>query len=330
MLEQADDWDLVLLLDGDPTTLRNNRTRTLEFLHRCQARMRLDGILVMRVGVSDTYIGGVGGRLLSVLASTVRQVFDQVAVIPGEESVLVAGGPQAEITIDPEALVRRLETSEPAGAGLMPEMVPLLVDRDRSRDLASRLSLDSELNTISLPRAVLLAGALHEGRVFPGLIPAIATLERAGLRYLAAMLGITVLILLIFTAFSSLTPGATAATVGFCSMGWWLLLIATWQSTSGSVYSEIGALTALFMGGLAAGSMVASRMMSPERQHSRSPRRGLCCVGDARRRAGPRRPDGDRSDLVGRCRMAHRRRLCRARSDGTGGHAPDRRDRFRC
>ena len=44
-------WDLVLLLDGDPTTLRRNRTRTLEFFESCRSHMSADGILVLRVGV---------------------------------------------------------------------------------------------------------------------------------------------------------------------------------------------------------------------------------------------------------------------------------------
>jgi hypothetical protein len=51
----------------------------------------------------------------------------------------------------------------------------------------------------------------------------------------------------------------TAAAVGFSSMGWWLLLIATWQATRGSVYSEIGALTAAFMAGLAVGAGLACK-----------------------------------------------------------------------
>jgi len=48
-------------------------------------------------------------------------------------------------------------------------------------------------------------------------------------------------------------------------MGWWLLLIASWQATRGSVYSEIGVLTATFMGGLAAGAATASRWPHPAR-----------------------------------------------------------------
>ena len=45
-------------------------------------------------------------------------------------------------------------------------------------------------------------------------------------------------------------------------MGWWLLLIATWQATRGSVYSEVGALTAIFMAGLAGGAGLATTRWS--------------------------------------------------------------------
>ena len=56
-------WDLVILRDADPTSLRRNRTRTFEFLRSCRAEMNPDGVLVMRVGVSDTYLGGGGGQV---------------------------------------------------------------------------------------------------------------------------------------------------------------------------------------------------------------------------------------------------------------------------
>jgi spermidine synthase len=264
-LGEGDLWDLVVLLDPDPTTLRHNRTRTLEFLQRCRLRMRPDGVLVMRVGVADTYLGGVGGRLLSVLASTVHEVFEQVVAIAGEDTLLVAGGPQAEITIEHEKLVARLQAAASGPGDLAPEMIPLLVDRDRSSALASRLRLDSPLNTVRHPRAVLLAGGLHEARALPGLLPSAAAVEKADARPLAAALAITVAILLVAAALRRPARGATASIVGFCSMGWWLLLIAAWQSTRGSVYSEIGALTAVFMAGLAIGSLAATRLASPER-----------------------------------------------------------------
>jgi spermidine synthase len=144
-------------------------------------------------------------------------------------------------------------------------MISLLVDRDRSSDLGTRLRLDSEPNTILHPRAVLLAGGLHEARALPGLLPAVAALEGTDVRPLAAASAIIVGLLIVAAGVGRRAGSATAAIVGFCSMGWWLLLIAAWQSTRGSVYSEIGALTAVFMAGLAVGSAAATRLPAPER-----------------------------------------------------------------
>ena len=259
-------WDLVILRDGDPTTLRRNRTRTLEFLRRCRAHMDPAGILVLRVGVPDTYLGGVGGQLASVLAATVNEVFPRMAAIPGEEILLVAGGPEADLDLDPGILAERLAARGLDGSELIPEMIPLLLDPARARPLEDRLTGGGAANTIRHPRAVLLAGGLHEGRSRPTLLRLVLALERTGAWPLAAALAVGVLALLAMTA-TRKPPGASiAAVIGFSSMGWWLLLIASWQATRGSVYSEIGALTATFMGGLAGGAALASRWPHPARK----------------------------------------------------------------
>ena len=52
--------------------------------------------------------------------------------------------------------------------------------------------------------------------------------------------------------------------MGFVSMSWWLVLLATWQAGYGSVYSEIGLLTALFMAGTAAGALATRHLEGPK------------------------------------------------------------------
>jgi len=245
-------WDLVVLRDGNPTTLRRNRTRTLEFLRRCRANMSPDGILVLRVAVSDTYLGGGAGRLLAVLVATVKKVFPSLALIPGQEVLIVAGGPEADLNLDHQVLGERLASRRIEGSELFPEMIPFLLDADRRAELEAELSIDAAPNTIRNPRAVLLAGGLHEGRSRHSLLRAVG-------------LGAVVLWLLVAAVTRHPPALSTAGVVGFSSMGWWLLLIASWQATRGSVYSEIGALTAVFMGGLAAGAAVANRWPRPER-----------------------------------------------------------------
>jgi len=258
-------WDLVILRDGNPTTLRRNRTRTLDFLRRCRANMSPDGILVLRVAVSDTYLGGGAGRLLAVLAATVKRVFPSLAVIPGEEVLIVAGGPEADIVLDPDVLGERLASRRIEGSELFPEMIPFLLDADRRGELEAQLTFDSAPNTIRNPRAVLLAGGLHEGRSRHSLVRLVLALEKIGPWPLTVGLGAVVLGLLAAAGTRRPPAISSAAVVGFTSMGWWLLLIASWQATRGSVYSEIGVLTAVFMGGLAIGAAIANRWPRPER-----------------------------------------------------------------
>jgi len=259
-------WDLVVLRDGNPTTLRRNRTRTLEFLRSCSAQMKPDGILVMRVAVSDTYLGGVAGQLVATLAATLREVFPQLAALPGGEILLIAGGPDAQLDLDSDHLGERLRSRGLEGSELIPEMIPLFLDPERAATLRAWLKSEARLNTIPRPRAVMLAGGLHEARSKPAFLPLVLELEHRGAWPLAIALGIAVLCLLAMSFWPRPPVFTTAATVGFGSMGWWLLLIATWQATRGSVYSEIGILTAIFMAGLAGGAGLACKWPLPARR----------------------------------------------------------------
>ena len=265
-LSGSDPWDLVILRDGDPTTLRRNRTRTLEFLRRCRAHMKPDGILIMRVAVSDTYLGGGAGQLVATLATTLREVFPQLAALPGGEILLIAGGPEARLDLDPDRLGERLRSRGLEGSELIPEMIPLFIDRERADTLTKWLDGAARVNTISRPRAVMLAGGLHEARSKPAVLRLVLALERRSAWPLAAALGVAIICLLAVGFWRRPPVFTTAAAVGFGSMGWWLLLIATWQATRGSVYSEIGALTALFMAGLAGGAGLACKWPSPARR----------------------------------------------------------------
>jgi spermidine synthase len=257
-------WDMIILRDGNPTTLRHNRTRTREFLARCRANLQPDGVLLLRIAVSDTYLGGAAGRLVTTQAATLREVFEVIEVLAGEEITLVAGGPEANIELDHDLLAGRLRARALQESEFHPAMIPLLVDRDRSRSVLRRIANPEPVNTVSRPRAVILAAGLHEAKSKPHLLRLFLTMDRSRPWPLGALLGIWVIVLLVAAVTKRGPVVTTAATVGFASMGWWLLLIAAWQTTRGSVYSEIGALTAIFMAGLAGGSAFTSRHSSPE------------------------------------------------------------------
>jgi spermidine synthase len=252
--------DEIVLFDGDPTTLRHDRTRTVEFFRTCAGALTDGGVLVVRVGVGDTYLGGVGGRLLAVTAATLREAFPRVIAVPGEEVLLAAGDVGARLSADPAVLVERWRRRGVVDPEFGPEMIPLLVDPGRAAGLTEFLAdRHAPVNQARHPRAVLLAAALHEARGSPPLLAAARALESGSTAPLLASLAVVLAALMVRGARGASLGVEAAAVVGFASMAWWLLLLAGWQATMGSVYAEIGALSAAFMAGLVGGSLVARR-----------------------------------------------------------------------
>ncbi len=263
-LNRPGTWDLIVLRDGNPITVRHNRTRTVEFFKRCRARLADDGALVVRLEAPDTYLGGSAGRLVEVMASSLREVFPKVVAVPGDNILLVAGGAAMDATVDPAELERRWRERGLDDELFAPEMLELLVDPRRAADL--QLTVDAAaapVNTMEHPRAVLLAAGLQEARGRPSLLGVSRALEGRPATPLGIALVAAMAAVLAMSVRRRRSATATAAVIGACSMGWWLLLIAAWQSTLGSVYAEIGALNAAFMAGLAAGSLAAARWPRP-------------------------------------------------------------------
>ena len=272
VIRRGGSWDLIVLTDPDPTTLRRGRTRTLEFFQACASSLTPGGVFVVRVGVGDTYLGGGGGRLLAVLCATLRQVFPAVSAVPGEEVLLVASRAAGGFAIDPITLLTRWRGLGVRDPDFDPGVLPVLLDPGRAVPLGDFLrGTNAPVNTATHPRAVLLAAALHEARGAPPILTAARALEGRSPSPLAACLVVIVAILVVRGAGGAALGIEAGAVVGFASMGWWLLLLACWQGTMGSVYGEVGALSAAFMAGAVGGAVVGRRWLSPTE-------RPLACV----------------------------------------------------
>jgi len=263
-LDDDQQWDLVLLLDADPASLRRNRTRTSEFFTKCRDSMADDGLLLVRVGVGDTYLGGAGGDLVGLLHSTLADIFPLTAAIPGETIMLVAGGRTADLSLGVSVLSSRwIERGRP-DARMSEHLLPVLIDPGRTADLADFLSTAPQrVNTAMRPHAVLLVSGLSEGR---GLTPILTAVRRLAKTPPPLLVGSALLIVGAMLTVAALGRGiapVAGAVVGGSSMTWFLVLLTIWQTIRGSVFVEIGALTAAFMAGSAVGATLIRRHPRP-------------------------------------------------------------------
>ena len=256
--------DLVLLLDGDPTTLRRHRTRSLEFVRACAARLAPGGVVVMRTEVSDTYLAGVGGELLATLAATLQAALPGVVALPGEEVLLIGGPEEMRTAVTEEVLAKRWQARGAVDADFDPALLADRLDEHRRRRLAEFLQRSQRLpSRAAHPRAVPLAALHGERRV--GYRGGGMVVSVTGMPNWPAWAGVAALagLLVTWTLLRGAPPAPLAACVGFCSMGWWVLLLAAWQAAEGSVYAEVGVLSGLFMAGLAGGAWWAARRADP-------------------------------------------------------------------
>jgi predicted membrane-bound spermidine synthase len=259
-------WDLIVLLDPDPTTLRANRTRTAELFQVAARRLAPGGLLVVRVGVGDTYLEGLGGELLEVIAASLRASFPVVAAAPAEEVLLIAGGKDARIALDRGELLARWRARGVRDQQVPAETVGLLVDPGRVAALAARIaSRAGSINTIDRPLALPLAVGLLEGRNAPWVVGAARVLAHASGWFVWMLLVVSGAVLVVGAGHGRGAGVVFAAAVGFASMAWWLVLLAAWQLTLGSVYAEIGGLSAAFMAGVAATSLSVRRRFAVRR-----------------------------------------------------------------
>ena len=258
--------DLILLLDGPPETLRGNRSRTLEFFRLCRSRLSPGGLIILNSGVNSTYTGGHSGRLFAVQAATLAEVFPQSLAIAGDRAFFVAGLQDSDLVNEPDVLIDRWRRRGSLGTPHLDLLIPTLMDTQRSAELTLLLdTADTPLNTVARPLAVLPAAALTEGRGLHILMPLFESLQKTPEWAAPSIIIIAALVIVLWSLPRKKSRSEPALVIGFTSMTWYLLLLAAWQGTRGAVYSEIGALTALFMAGMVGGSWWSRRWSDPDR-----------------------------------------------------------------
>jgi spermidine synthase len=269
LARNATQYDLMVILEPSPVTLRLARLSTMEFYELCATRLAPDGVLVIRFESAPNVLTGemaaLGGSLWRALSS----VFPVVRAGPGPESLLLAGTDPAAVTLDPDTLARRFTSRGIDSKVFVPELFPILFPPGRvaSQERALReAAVAFAASRDDRPVSFLHALALRQQIAGSLIAPLLAWLARASPYLLGGLALIPSLIFLTLTALRRnsgrvLTGAVTHAVVviGGCGMIWSLLILFSYQTRSGALYGTLGLLTALFMLGLAAGGLALSQ-----------------------------------------------------------------------
>jgi len=251
-------FDFILIGLPDPATAQINRFFTSEFFRLAAARLAPGGILSLRAGSAENYIGPVLAGYLAAHEATLGEAFARVEIVPGASAVFLAS--RGDLSIDAARLAAEMDRRGTATASFNREALrarlhPLRIDRLWAALADAVPTINSDDRPISYYFHARLWSAQKRGP------------EAAILGWLArvppqGLLAAALLPLLLAMAVSvgkarrarRPPPSYPYLTLGATAMAAEILLFIRFQALHGGLYGRMALLLGLFMAGTAAGA----------------------------------------------------------------------------
>ena len=254
-------YDLVLVGLSDPSDLQVNRLVTKEFFSLVKERLKEEGILVITLPGSLTYLGEELKNLNSCILNTLKDIYPYVRIIPGDGTNLFLASASSQVSsINPTQLSQRLNernldlnllTSAHIEYKLHPRWLDWYI---RSLEGGTH-RINRDFSPLGLFYSLSYWNALFS----PYMRGLFRWFERVKLWHFIIPLALLTLAFMIIrfrvAGFAKLSIPLCISTTGFAGMIFELALIFTFQTLYGYVYHWIGLLVTAFMVGVAVGSM---------------------------------------------------------------------------
>ncbi|MBC8207523.1 MAG: 4Fe-4S binding protein [Kiritimatiellaeota bacterium] len=278
LAQQTNTFDLAIINLPDVTSLAANRYCTRNFFQLLRQRLAPGGMLGLRVAGGENVMGGELANVGASAYRTLSTVFPNLAIKPGDETWLMASADHP-FTEQPIELRDRFRAITGASEIYPPDGLLSLYLPDRAAFQRQRYEAAMQadhngllLNTERHPRALLhsLLFAARRGGADNRLAPLVYALSRTGFALALLLLMLYALLRLVYllkTAPKPLRRGNVfdsyflVFSTGAVGMSFGILLMFMFQSVYGSLYLYMGLVSALFMLGLALGSLFAERLL---------------------------------------------------------------------
>ncbi|MDH3891309.1 MAG: hypothetical protein OEV49_09525 [candidate division Zixibacteria bacterium] len=255
-------FDVIIIDAGEPDNYQTNRLLTPEFFRQTQRLLTESGLLVIPTAYdTDRYVSDDVAALLSIIRNSLAASFDQVVVWPGGETLLMASNASL-FGVSTDSLVVRMNRLEYDPTFLSESFLRDRLNEFKRERLTSALSSDSDVNSAARPvlphRQALYRSTGDRDRLILSF-------------WLEQPYGYTLGLVPIFGLLTYASVGRDRRrrfglfmylVAGLISISLELLSFYVFQTTAGSLYSELAALVGSFMLGLAVGTYYAQQLKS--------------------------------------------------------------------
>ena len=280
-------YDLVILNLPDIATLALNRYVTERYFTGLRAVLNEGGAVSVRVAGGENYMGGELALTGSSMMFTLRRVFANVTIKPGDETWVM--GSDEPFLYSPRGLSERFAQIPGAGQLYPPENIAALYSAGRvafqMQAYRNQIEVSGEdvlLNTDAAPKAPTFALMLAIKQAgLPSVEGLMSTPRSRDQRAAAAMALAAGLALfgLLRTVYllkqrrggpdESFDSHMLVCATGTAGMAMSIVLMFAYQARFGSLFLDMGLVSALFMFGAFAGGFAAERALVAQPRNAR-------------------------------------------------------------
>ncbi len=237
-------YDGIILDLPPPGSLQLNRFYTLEFFKEAKSVLLPGAVICFGVPGAENYISEDQARFLSTLKNTLKQIFKNVLIIPGERNIFIAS--DSSLSSDIASLIssRKIETVYVNENYLAGRVTP------------ERLSFveGSIIDNVPTNHDFRPTAFFYRMRVWLSMFQE---------NYRIILIAVSLFFVLYFSRIGMIRRAIFST--GFTAASMEVVILLCYQILHGSVYTGIGFIIASFMFGLAVGSFMANRVISKNR-----------------------------------------------------------------
>jgi spermidine synthase len=271
MNRTIDHFDMIFIGLSSPQDLRTNRLFSSEFFSIAKQKMRPDGMIILTLPGSLTYISPELKDLNGCIWATLKSIYRYVRIIPGDTNLYFASDYVQIERVNTKEMIKRLEERKIKTSLFTKSYIEYrLHERWLKWFYQSMEGRTTHINSDFRPLGVFYSLS-HWNALFS---PYLAGVFRwfAGLSNTLGGVVIAVFTLLIGTLFlkwpstSGYSLPYSILTTGLSAMIFDLAIIFTFQTLYGYLYHQIGLLVAVFMVGVALSSHMMNRRIERIRE----------------------------------------------------------------
>ena len=259
-----DRFDLIFIGLQAPQELQTNRLFSSEFFSIAKEKMNPEGIIVLTLPGSLTYISPELKDLNRCILETLKTVFRSVRIIPGDTNLYLSSDSVKLERVTPADIVKRFEDRKIKASLLTKGYLEFrLHERWLKWFLEPTEKKEVQINSDFRPIGVFFSLSHWNALFSPSLAGIFKSFEGLSLQISISFIILwTLLMSLVLVKRPSLSRQSipyAIFTTGLAGMIFNLAIIFTFQTFYGYLYHQIGLLIALFMFGVALSSFTMSR-----------------------------------------------------------------------